>query len=88
MKSQSVRGFAKQALTAFVLTGAALAVQAQTTLTFGGSDAIGSILDKQNISFTKCVSWNYVINRISFTTTRLACMPVPLQYALTDTSPL
>ena len=56
MKSQSVRGFAKQALTAFVLTGAALAVQAQTTLTFGGSDAIGSILDKQNISFTKCVN--------------------------------
>ena len=56
MKSQLVRGFAKQALTAFVLTGAALTVQAQTTLTFGGSDAIGSILDKQNISFTKCVN--------------------------------
>lgn len=25
---------------------------AQTTLTFGGSDAIGSILDKQNVRFT------------------------------------
>ena len=56
MKSQSVRGFAKQALTAFVFTVTALTAQAQTTLTFGGSDAIGSILDKQNISFTKCVN--------------------------------
>jgi TRAP-type transport system periplasmic protein len=30
--------------------------QAQTVLTFGGSDAIGSILDKQNVRFTACVN--------------------------------
>ncbi len=29
---------------------------AQTTLTFGGSDAIGSILDRQNLRFTACVN--------------------------------
>ncbi len=34
----------------------ALPAQAQTVLTFGGSDAIGSILDKQNIRFTACVN--------------------------------
>ena len=28
----------------------------QTTLTFGGSDAIGSILDRQNLRFTACVN--------------------------------
>lgn len=56
IKFQSVRGFAKQALTAFVLTGTAVSIQAQTTLNFGGSDAIGSILDKQNIAFSKCVN--------------------------------
>ena len=32
------------------------ASQAQTTLTFGGSDAIGSILDRQNLRFTACVN--------------------------------
>jgi TRAP-type transport system periplasmic protein len=31
-------------------------VQAQTTLTFGGSDALGSILDRQNVRFTACVN--------------------------------
>jgi TRAP-type C4-dicarboxylate transport system substrate-binding protein len=56
LKLKSVRGYAKQALTAFVLAGTALTLQAQTTLTFGGSDAIGSIIDKQNIGFTKCVN--------------------------------
>jgi TRAP-type C4-dicarboxylate transport system substrate-binding protein len=30
--------------------------QAQTVLTFGGSDAIGSILDRQNLRFTACVN--------------------------------
>ena len=30
--------------------------QAQTTLTFGGSDALGSILDRQNVRFTACVN--------------------------------
>jgi TRAP-type C4-dicarboxylate transport system substrate-binding protein len=39
---------------AMTLTGAA--TLAQTTLTLGGSDAIGSILDKQNLGFTKCVN--------------------------------
>lgn len=44
-----------------LLLGCALALSgatawAQTTLTFGGSDAIGSILDKQNLGFTKCVN--------------------------------
>ena len=34
----------------------ALPVQAQTTLTFGGSDALGSILDRQNVRFTACVN--------------------------------
>jgi TRAP-type transport system periplasmic protein len=34
----------------------ASAVQAQTVLTFGGSDAIGSILDRQNVRFTACVN--------------------------------
>ena len=29
---------------------------AQTVLTFGGSDAIGSILDRQNLRFTTCVN--------------------------------
>lgn len=36
-----------------LLTGAA---PAQTTLTFGGSDALGSILDRQNVRFTACVN--------------------------------
>lgn len=31
-------------------------VIAQTVLTFGGSDAIGSILDRQNLRFTACVN--------------------------------
>ncbi len=43
-------------LAAAVLGAAFVSVQAQTTLTFGGSDAIGSILDKQNLAFTKCVN--------------------------------
>ncbi|MGE0314456.1 MAG: TRAP transporter substrate-binding protein [Lautropia sp.] len=36
--------------------GVVSGVQAQTTLTFGGSDAIGSILDKQNLRFTACAN--------------------------------
>ena len=31
-------------------------LQAQTTLTLGGSDAIGSIIDRQNVRFTACVN--------------------------------
>lgn len=34
----------------------AASAHAQTTLTFGGSDAIGSILDRQNLRFTACVN--------------------------------
>ena len=34
----------------------AAGAQAQTTLTFGGSDALGSILDRQNVRFTACVN--------------------------------
>ncbi len=34
----------------------AVSVQAQTVLTFGGSDAIGSLLDRQNIRYTACVN--------------------------------
>ena len=34
----------------------AVPAQAQTVLTFGGSDAIGSILDRQNVRFTACVN--------------------------------
>ncbi|MEO5844801.1 MAG: hypothetical protein ABIQ33_08160, partial [Caldimonas sp.] len=34
----------------------ALPLQAQTTLTLGGSDALGSILDRQNLRFTACVN--------------------------------
>ncbi len=34
----------------------AASAQAQTVLTFGGSDAIGSILDRQNVRFTACVN--------------------------------
>jgi TRAP-type transport system periplasmic protein len=39
--------------TSFVLAAPA---GAQTVLTFGGSDAIGSILDRQNLRFTSCVN--------------------------------
>ena len=46
--------------TASVAAALALAapanVIAQTVLTFGGSDAIGSILDRQNLRFTACVN--------------------------------
>jgi len=34
----------------------AASATAQTTLTFGGSDALGSILDRQNLRFTACVN--------------------------------
>ena len=34
----------------------AVPAQAQTVLTFGGSDAIGSILDRQNVRFTACAN--------------------------------
>jgi TRAP-type transport system periplasmic protein len=36
--------------------GFTTSARAQTTLTFGGSDAIGSILDRQNLRFTACVN--------------------------------
>ena len=47
-------------MTAFPTRPALLAIlmalgggaEAQTTLTFGGSDALGSILDRQNLRFT------------------------------------
>ena len=41
---------------AVALTALAAPVQAQSVLTFGGSDAIGSILDRQNLRFTACVN--------------------------------
>jgi TRAP-type C4-dicarboxylate transport system substrate-binding protein len=37
-------------------TTLACGAHAQTTLTFGGSDALGSILDRQNTRFTACVN--------------------------------
>ncbi|MEQ1807742.1 MAG: TRAP transporter substrate-binding protein, partial [Burkholderiaceae bacterium] len=46
-------------LLAYVLTGGLLLaapLHAQTTLTLGGSDALGSILDRQNLRFTACVN--------------------------------
>jgi TRAP-type transport system periplasmic protein len=48
-------GLIGAAVGAALLTGMAGA-QAQTTLTFGGSDALGSILDRQNVRFTACVN--------------------------------
>ncbi len=45
----------RAALGAALLAGAAGA-HGQTTLTFGGSDAIGSILDRQNVRFAACVN--------------------------------
>jgi TRAP-type transport system periplasmic protein len=45
----------RPALLAAALMFAASA-HAQTTLTFGGSDALGSILDRQNLRFTACVN--------------------------------
>jgi TRAP-type C4-dicarboxylate transport system substrate-binding protein len=41
---------------ATALTALAAPTQAQSVLTFGGSDAIGSILDRQNLRFTACVN--------------------------------
>ena len=56
MKSKKItKAFLRIGVTV-ALSAMALATQAQTTLTFGGSDAIGSILDKQNLAFTKCVN--------------------------------
>lgn len=48
----------KLSRTALLIVSAALALPAaaQTVLTFGGSDAIGSILDRQNLRFTACVN--------------------------------
>ena len=48
--------FTKQAALLAALTALACGAQAQTTLTFGGSDALGSILDRQNVRFTACVN--------------------------------
>ena len=47
--------FTRLSLSAALVSIAASA-SAQTALTFGGSDAIGSILDKQNVRFTACVN--------------------------------
>ena len=47
--------FARPALLVTLLSLAALA-HAQTVLTFGGSDALGSILDRQNLRFTACTN--------------------------------
>ena len=41
---------------AAALTALAAPAQAQSVLTFGGSDAIGSILDRQNLRFTACAN--------------------------------
>ncbi|MCC6869335.1 MAG: hypothetical protein IT522_10990, partial [Burkholderiales bacterium] len=46
--------FRSTLLTACLLLAAP--AMAQTTLTFGGSDALGSILDRQNLRFTACVN--------------------------------
>ncbi|HVL55357.1 MAG TPA: TRAP transporter substrate-binding protein [Burkholderiaceae bacterium] len=51
MRSKMLRAAAAAAVIA-----AAGGAHAQTTLTFGGSDAIGSILDRQNLRFTACVN--------------------------------
>ena len=50
--------FTKTTRCAILATFLALAwpTHAQTVLTFGGSDAIGSILDRQNVRFTACVN--------------------------------
>lgn len=50
--------FASHTRSAFVAALMAVAggASAQTVLTFGGSDAIGSILDRQNLRFTACVN--------------------------------
>ena len=48
--------FTKPAALLAALTALACGAQAQTTLTFGGSDALGSILDRQNVRFTACVN--------------------------------
>jgi len=50
----TMKMFGRLGLAACLLTGAA--AHAQTTLTFGGSDALGSILDRQNVRFTACVN--------------------------------
>ena len=44
------------ALAVAALLSLSAPAQAQTVLTFGGSDALGSILDKQNLRFTACVN--------------------------------
>lgn len=43
-------------LLAAALLVLAAGAQAQTVLTFGGSDALGSILDRQNVRFTACAN--------------------------------
>jgi hypothetical protein len=48
--------FPKRAALLAALMALASGAQAQTTLTFGGSDALGSILDRQNLRFTACVN--------------------------------
>ena len=45
--------FTKRAALLGTLMALACGAQAQKTLTLGGSDAIGSILDRQNDHFTK-----------------------------------
>jgi len=48
--------FTKRAALLGTLMALTCGAQAQTTLTFGGSDALGSILDRQNVRFTACVN--------------------------------
>lgn len=47
---------ARGALAAVALSALSLAAQAQTVLTFGGSDAVGSLLDRANTRFAELVN--------------------------------
>jgi TRAP-type transport system periplasmic protein len=51
-----MKAFLSATLLTLAAFGAAPAHAQQTLLTFGGSDAIGSILDRQNLRFTACVN--------------------------------
>jgi tripartite ATP-independent transporter DctP family solute receptor len=51
-----MRALFRPLLSAVLAFGVVAPALAQTTLTFGGSDAIGSILDQQNKQFTKIVN--------------------------------
>jgi TRAP-type C4-dicarboxylate transport system substrate-binding protein len=51
-----MRAFPKRSAVLAALMALACGATAQTTLTLGGSDALGSILDRQNLRFTACVN--------------------------------